>query len=31
MQGSVLACDFYNGGAIATLSDEDIIKTLMEV
>mmetsp|Transcript_25013 Transcript_25013/g.41869 ORF Transcript_25013/g.41869 Transcript_25013/m.41869 type:complete len:594 (+) Transcript_25013:133-1914(+) len=30
VQGSVLACDFYNGGAIATLSDEDIIKLLME-
>jgi len=29
-RGSVLACDFYNGGAVACLSDEDIIKLLME-
>lgn len=29
-QGSVLACDFYNSGAVATLSDEDIVKLLME-
>jgi len=28
-QGSVLACDFYNAGAIACLSDEDIINLLM--
>mmetsp|Transcript_35297 Transcript_35297/g.82467 ORF Transcript_35297/g.82467 Transcript_35297/m.82467 type:complete len:595 (+) Transcript_35297:65-1849(+) len=30
VQGSVLACDFYNAGAIATLSDEDIVALLME-
>ena len=29
-QGSVVACDFYNAGALMTLSDEDIVKTLME-
>jgi len=29
-QGSVLSCDFYNAGAIQTLSDEDIIDTLMK-
>tara|TARA_B110000977_G_scaffold198242_1_gene282669 strand:- start:8947 stop:10749 length:1803 start_codon:yes stop_codon:yes gene_type:complete len=29
-KGSVLACDFYNGGAVATLSDEDIIGLLMD-
>lgn len=29
-QGSVVACDFYNAGALMSLSDEDIIKTLME-
>ena len=29
-QGSVLACDFYNSGAVASLSDEDIVKLLME-
>ena len=27
-KGSVVACDFYNSSAIATLSDEDIVKTL---
>ena len=29
-RGSVLACDFYNGGAVACLSDEDIIDLLMK-
>ena len=29
-KGSVVACDFYNSSAIATLSDEDIVKTLMK-
>mmetsp|Transcript_24044 Transcript_24044/g.31191 ORF Transcript_24044/g.31191 Transcript_24044/m.31191 type:complete len:571 (-) Transcript_24044:387-2099(-) len=29
-QGSVVACDFYNAGAIQTLSDKDIIALLME-
>jgi len=29
-QGSVLACDFYNAGGLLPLSDEDIVKTLME-
>ena len=29
-KGSVLACDFYNGGAVACMSDEDIIKLLMD-
>lgn len=29
-QGSVLACDFYNSGAIATLSDEDVVDLLMK-
>jgi uncharacterized protein with NAD-binding domain and iron-sulfur cluster len=28
-RGSVVACDFYNSSSIATLSDEDIVKTLM--
>ena len=28
-QGSVLSCDFYNAGAIQTLSDEDIVSLLM--
>jgi len=28
-KGSVLACDFYNAGAIAPMSDEDIIDLLM--
>lgn len=30
VQGSVIAADFYNAGAVMSLSDEDIIKTLME-
>jgi len=29
-QGSVLSCDFYNAGAIQTLSDQDIIDVLMK-
>lgn len=29
-KGSVLACDFYNGGAVACLSDDDIIDLLMK-
>ena len=29
-KGSVLACDFYNGGAVACLSDEDVVKLLTE-
>ena len=29
-QGSVLACDFYNGGAVACLSDEDIVSLLID-
>eukprot|EP00232_Nephroselmis_pyriformis_P016865 CAMPEP_0182883742 /NCGR_PEP_ID=MMETSP0034_2-20130328/18565_1 /TAXON_ID=156128 /ORGANISM="Nephroselmis pyriformis, Strain CCMP717" /LENGTH=570 /DNA_ID=CAMNT_0025016891 /DNA_START=57 /DNA_END=1769 /DNA_ORIENTATION=- len=29
-QGSVLACDFYNSGAVATLSDEDVVALLMD-
>lgn len=29
-QGSVVACDFYNAGALMTVTDEDIVKTLME-
>ncbi|KAL7580969.1 hypothetical protein ACA910_005783 [Epithemia clementina (nom. ined.)] len=29
-QGSVVACDFYNAGALLSLTDEDIVKTLME-
>ena len=29
-KGSVLACDFYNGGAVACLSDQDIIDLLMK-
>jgi len=29
-QGSVLSCDFYNAGAIQTLSDEDIVGLLMK-
>lgn len=28
-QGSVVACDFYNAGALMTLPDDDIIATLM--
>ena len=27
-RGSVVACDFYNAGALMSLSDEDIVKTL---
>lgn len=30
VQGSVVACDFYNAGGVMSLSDEDIIKTLTE-
>ncbi|KAK3280562.1 hypothetical protein CYMTET_11607 [Cymbomonas tetramitiformis] len=29
-QGSVLACDFYNGGAVACMSDEDIVSLLVD-
>lgn len=29
-QGTVLACDFYNAGAVSTLSDEDIVSSLIE-
>jgi len=29
-RGSVVACDFYNAGALLSLSDEDIIRTLTE-
>mmetsp|Transcript_43754 Transcript_43754/g.137382 ORF Transcript_43754/g.137382 Transcript_43754/m.137382 type:complete len:490 (-) Transcript_43754:371-1840(-) len=29
-QGSVVSCDFYNAGAINTLTDEEIVRTLME-
>ena len=29
-QGSVVACDFYNAGALLPVPDADIIKTLME-
>lgn len=29
-RGSVLACDFYNAGALLSLSDEDIVNTLMK-
>jgi len=29
-KGSVLACDFYNGGAVACLSDEDIVALLLD-
>jgi len=29
-RGSVVACDFYNAGALLSLSDEDIIQTLTE-
>jgi hypothetical protein len=28
-QGSVLSCDFYNAGAVQTLSDEDVVQLLM--
>merc|ERR1719453_1334652 len=30
VQGSVLACDFYNAGGLLPLSDADIVATLME-
>ena len=30
VQGSVVACDFYNAGALLSLSDEDLVRTLME-
>lgn len=30
VQGSVIAADFYNAGAVMSLSDDDIIKVLME-
>ena len=29
-QGSVVACDFYNAGALLSLSDDDIVKILMQ-
>ena len=29
-QGSVVACDFYNAGALLPLSDDDIVSTLMD-
>jgi len=29
-QGSVVACDFYNAGALLTLSDEEIVRILTE-
>ena len=29
-RGSVVACDFYNAGALLSLSEEDIVKVLME-
>ena len=29
-QGSVIAADFYNGGAVACLNDEDVVKLLVE-
>lgn len=29
-RGSVVACDFYNAGALLTLSDEDIVRILMD-
>ena len=29
-RGSVVACDFYNGGALLTMSDDDIIKVLTD-
>ncbi len=29
-KGSVVACDFYNAGALLSLSDDDIVKILME-
>jgi hypothetical protein len=30
VQGSVVACDFYNAGALLPLSNEEIVRTLME-
>jgi hypothetical protein len=30
VQGSVVACDFYNAGALCPLSDEDIVSLLMD-
>ena len=30
VQGSVLACDFYNAGGLLPLSDEEIVRTLMK-
>jgi len=30
VQGSVVACDFYNAGALCPLSDSDIVALLME-
>ncbi|KAJ1462983.1 hypothetical protein M885DRAFT_504474 [Pelagophyceae sp. CCMP2097] len=30
-RGSVLSCDFYNGGAVATLSDDEIVRLLSKV
>lgn len=29
-RGSVVACDFYNAGALMSMSDEDIVKTLTD-
>lgn len=29
-QGSVVACDFYNAGALLSLPDEDLVKTLID-
>ena len=29
-RGSVVACDFYNAGALINLEDEDIVRTLMD-
>lgn len=29
-QGSVVACDFYNAGALLGLSDEDVVNTLLD-
>jgi uncharacterized protein with NAD-binding domain and iron-sulfur cluster len=30
VQGSVVACDFYNAGALMTLPDEELVRILME-
>lgn len=30
VQGSVVACDFYNAGGVMSMSDEDIVKVLTE-